>query len=470
MNEEDLCFTPATALAAAVAAHELSPVEIVDTVLARIERLEPRINAFATLTADRARDAAKEAEAQVMSGAALGPLHGVPVTIKDLANTAGIPTQRGSHAEKGAVPAENAPCVDRLAAAGAISLGKTTTSEFGWKGVSQSPLTGITHNPWAHGMNAGASSAGAGAGAAAGYGPLHQGSDGAGSIRMPSHFCGIFGIKPSFGRVAHLPVGNVDQISHVGPMTRTVADAALMLRAMAGPHLRDHYSLEAPPADYPALLGEGERLRRARIAWSPDLGHARVDAEVASLVADAVSAFAGFGAEIEEVSPAWGPDGPEIEHFFWAVHETSYAGLLEEFKDRMDPGLVACIRDGRGYSAEDYLAMRARKLAYVEAIHGLFDGYDFLLTPSVSVAAFPADRLSPAHWPHHEWNWLQWAQFSYPFNLSHNPAASIPCGFTEAGLPVGLQVVGRRLDDLGVLQAAAAFEAALPWADRRPQL
>ena len=470
MNEEDLCFTPAVRLAAMVAAREVSPVEIVDAVLARIERLEPRINAFATLTADRARDAAKEAEAKVMAGAALGALHGVPVTIKDLTNTAGVPTERGSFAEKGNVPAENAPCVDRLAAAGAISLGKTTTSEFGWKGVSRSPLTGITHNPWAQGMNAGASSAGAGAGAAAGYGPLHQGSDGAGSIRMPSHFCGVFGIKPSYGRVAHLPVGNTDQVSHVGPMTRTVADAALMLRVMAGPHPRDHYSLEAPPADYPALLGEGERLRGARVAWSPDLGHARVDGEVAALAADAVSAFTELGAEVEEVSPAWGPDGPEIEHFFWPVHELSYAGLLEEFGDRMDPGLVACIRDGQGYRAEDYLAMRARKLAYIDAIHRFFEGYDFLLTPSVSVAAFPADRLSPAHWPDHPWNWLQWAQFSYPFNLSHNPAASIPCGFTEAGLPAGLQVVGRRLDDAGVLQAAAAFEAARPWADKRPQL
>ncbi len=470
MNEEDVCFAPATRLAASVAARELSPVEIVDAVLGRVERLEPKLNAFATLTADRARDAAKQAEAEVMSGAALGPLHGVPVTIKDLTNTAGIPTERGSRTAQGVIPTENAPCVDRLSAAGAISLGKTTTSEFGWKGVSQSPLTGITHNPWAHGMNAGASSAGAGAAAAAGYGPLHQGSDGAGSIRMPSHFCGIFGIKPSYGRVPHLPIGSVDQVSHVGPMTRTVADAALMLRVMAGPHPRDHYSLEAPPADYSALLGEGEWLRGARVAYSPDLGHARVDAEVAALVADAVAAAAGFGAEIEEVSPAWGPDGPELSWFFWAVHETNYAGLLEEFSDEMDPGLVACIRDGQGYKAEDYLAMRTRKLAYVEAIHRFFENYDFLLTPSVSVAAFPADRLSPAHWPQHAWNWLQWAQFSYPFNMSHNPAASVPCGFTAAGLPVGLQIVGRRLDDLGVLQAAAAFEAARPWADRRPQL
>ena len=220
----------------------------------------------------------------------------------------------------------------------------------------------------------------------------------------------------------------------------------------------------------PPLLGEGEWLRGARIAWSPDLGHARVDPEVAALVADAVSAIAELGAEVEEVSPAWGPDGVEIEHFLWAVHELGYAGLLEEFEDRMDPGLVACIRDGQGYRAEDYLAVRARKLAYVEAIHSFFEGYDFLLTPSVSVAGFPAERLSPSHWPDHPWNWLQWAQFSYPFNLSHNPAASIPCGFTEAGLPVGLQVVGRRLDDLGVLQAAAAFEAARPWAGKRPQL
>ncbi len=470
MNEEDLCFTPATRLAAMVAARELSPVEIIDTVLARIERLEPRINAFATLTAARAREAAKAAEAKVMAGGALGPLHGVPVTIKDLTDTAGILTERGSFTEKGVVPTENAPCVTRLAAAGAVSLGKTTTSEQGWKGVSQSPLTGITHNPWAHGMNAGASSAGAGAGAAAGYGPLHQGSDGAGSIRMPSHFCGVFGIKPSYGRVAHLPVGNTDQVSHVGPMTRTVADAALMLQVMAGPHPRDHYSLEAPPADYPALLGEGERLRGARIAWSPDLGHARVDDEVAALAADAVRTFTALGAEIEEVAPAWGPDGPEIARFFWAVHETNFSSRLEAFEDQMDPGLVACIRDGFGYRAEDYLAMRARKLAYVAAIHRFFEEYDFLLTPTVSVAAFPADRLSPAHWPDHPWDWLQWAQFSYPFNLSHNPAASLPCGFTEAGLPVGLQVVGCRLDDLGVLKAAAAFEAASPWADKRPQL
>ena len=470
MNREDLCFAPASELAAAVAARDLSPVEIVDTVLERIDRLEPRLNAFATLTADRARDAARRAEAGVMSGVPLGALHGVPVTIKDLTNTAGIPTERGSFTTAGVIPAENAPCVDRLAAAGAISLGKTTTSEHGWKGVSQSPLTGITHNPWAHGMSAGASSAGAGAGAAAGYGPLHQGSDGAGSIRMPSHFCGVFGIKPSYGRVPHLPIGNVDQASHVGPMTRTVRDAALMLHAIAGPHPFDHYSLEAPPADYPALLGEGERLKGARIAYSPDLGHARVDADVADLVANAVGVFDEFGAEVEETTPAWGPDGPEIGEFFWATHETNFAGYLEEYGDRMDPGLVACIHAGQGYRAEDYIAMRARKLAYVEAIHRFFTAYDFLLTPAVSVAAFPADRLSPADWPQHEWNWLQWAQFSYPFNMSHNPAASVPCGFTEAGLPVGLQIVGRRLDDLGVLQAAAAFEAARPWAHHRPQL
>ncbi len=470
MNSEDLCFAPASVLAAEVAARNLSPVEIIETVLDRIERLEPRLNAFATLTADRARDAAKEAEAAQMSGADLGALHGVPVTIKDLTNTVGIPTERGSFANQGVIPAEDAPCVERLRAAGAIVLGKTTTSEQGWKGVSHSPLTGITHNPWAHGLNAGASSAGAGAGAAAGYGPLHQGSDGAGSIRMPSHFCGVFGLKPSYGRAPHLPIGNVDQASHVGPMTRTVLDAAMMLHAMAGPHPLDHYSLEAPPADYPALLGEGEWLRGARVAYSPDLGHARVDTEVADLVAKAVGVFEGLGAEVEETVPVWGPDGPDIGRFFWTAHETNFASHLDIFEDRMDPGLVACIREGQRFSAEDYVVMRARKLAYIEAIHRFFLDYQFLLTPAVSVAAFPADRLAPADWPDHEWDWLQWAQFSYPFNMSHNPAASIPCGVTDAGLPVGLQIVGRRLDDLGVLQAAAAFEAAQPWAQRRPRL
>jgi len=466
---DDLCFMPAGEAAALIRDKKLSPVELMTAVPARIEALEPKLNAFVALAADAAMAEAKTAETALnATDSRLGPLHGIPVTIKDLSSVEGLPFQRGSHIEAGNIGAVDAPFVSRLREAGAIILGKTTTSEFGWKGVSHSPLTGITHNPWKLGYNAGASSAGAGAAAAAGYGPLHQGSDGAGSVRMPSHFCGVFGLKPSFGRVANAPVANGDQTSHTGPMTRTVADSALMLRVMSGPDPLDHYSLEAPPADYPALLS-GD-LKGLRVAYSPDLGHARVDGQVAELVRKAADAIAELGAEVEELTPPWTGDGPELIRFFWAAHELRFRPFLEEWGDKMDPGLVACIRAAGDPSAADYLAMRQRKLDYIAAIHGWFEDWDLLLTPAVSVAAFPADRLQPEDWPAHDWDWVRWAEFSYPFNFSHNPAASVPCGFTDEGLPVGLQIVGRRLDDLGVLRAAAAFEAARPWADKRPEL
>lgn len=464
---DDLCFMPAMDAAAKIRDKILSPVELMSAVLTRIEALEPQVNAFAALSADKAMANARRAEAELNNADAhLGPLHGIPVTIKDLASVEGLPFERGSHIEAGTIGTEDAPFVSRLRQAGAIILGKTTTSEFGWKGVSHSPLTGITHNPWKHGYNAGASSAGAGAAAAAGYGPLHQGSDGAGSIRMPSHFCGVFGLKPSYGRVPNAPVANGDQTSHIGPMTRTVADAALMLKVMSGPHPLDHYSLEAPPTDYPALLSDD--LKGLRIAYSPDLGHARVDAPVAGLVAKAAAIFTELGADVEEVKPPWAADGPDLIRFFWAVHELRFRRHLDEWRTKMDPGLVACIEAAGTPSAEEYLAMRQRKLDYIAGVHAWFEDWDLLLTPSASVAAFPADRLQPEEWPSHDWDWVSWAEFSYPFNFAHNPAASVPCGFTDDGLPVGLQIVGRRLDDAGVLRAAAAFEAASPWADKRP--
>ena len=465
----DRWFMPANKAATRIRNKKLSPVEIMSAVLTQVEALEPKVNAFAALAADEAMLEAKSAEAVLKaSDVRPGPLHGIPVTIQDLASVKGLPFERGSHIEAGNIGAVDAPFVSRLRSAGAIIIGKTTTSEFGWKGVSHSPLTGITHNPWKRNYNAGASSAGAGAAAAAGFGPLHQGSDGAGSVRMPAHFCGIFGLKPSFGRIPNAPVANGDQTSHNGPMTRNVTDAALMLQVMSGPHSLDHYSLESQPADYLALLS-GD-LKGLRVAYSPDLGHARVDEQVANLVRNAVSAVADLGADVEEVTPPWGVDGPELIRFFWAAHELRFRPFLEKWGDLMDQGLVACIDAAGEPSATDYLSMRQRKLDYIAAIHEWFEDWDLLLTPAVSVAAFPAERRQPDDWPAHDWDWVSWAEFSYPFNFSHNPAASIPCGFTDDGLPVGLQIVGRRLDDLGVLRAAAAFEAAQPWADKRPIL
>jgi aspartyl-tRNA(Asn)/glutamyl-tRNA(Gln) amidotransferase subunit A len=283
---------------------------------------------------------------------------------------------------------------------------------------------------------------------------------------MPSHFCGVFGLKPTFGRVASWPVGNSDNTAIIGPMTRTVADSALMVHVMAGPHPWDHTSLEAPPADYPARLAEG--VAGLKVAFSADLGHARVDPEVASLVADAIRVFDDLGCVVEPVTPDFGPDGPELIRFFWPAHMLNHSHLLAEWEDRMDPGLLACIRAGQGFSAQDYLDARARKLAYIERVHRFFEDWDLLLTPAVSVAAFPAERLQPERWPRHEWDWIMWAEFSYPFNFSGNPAASVPCGFTADGLPVGLQIVGRRFADLTVLQASAAFEVARPWSGERP--
>src|SRR5947209_203526 len=468
MDSETIGFMTAVELAELIRTKKISPVESMHALLDRIAALEPKVNAFAYLGADQAMDAAKRAESQLMNGARIGRLHGIPVTIKDLLFTKDMPTQRGSKIFAGDRPSEDTPIVPRLQDAGAIVIGKTTTSEFGWTGVSRSPLTGITSNPWKLGYNAGASSAGAGAAAAAGFGPLHQGADAAGSIRMPSQFWGVFGLKPSFGRVPYYPVGVGDLSSHIGPMTRTVADGALMLEVMAGPHDLDYTTLEAGPANYLARLKEG--VKGKRIAYSPDLGVARVDPEVADLVKAAVARFTELGAIVEQVPTPWAKEGPELIRFFWSAHLTRLARYLPKWQAEMDPGLVACIKDSENVSVARYQEMREHKMDYVANIHRWFRDWDFLLTPSVSVAAFPAEKLMPDHWPAHPWDWVMWAEFSYPFNMSWNPAASVPCGFTPAGLPVGLQIVGKRFDDLGVLQAAAAFEQAQPWADKRPRL
>jgi len=466
MNATDLCFTPATELVTMIRAKQLSPVELTRAVLERIERVNPTLNAFCTLTADTALARARDAEAAVMRGGPLGPLHGIPYSIKDLAFTRGVRTMSGSHIFATRVPDVDAPFVRRLAAAGGVMLGKTTSPEFGWKALGDSPLTGITRNPWNTAMTTGGSSAGAAAAAAAGLGPLAHGSDGAGSIRIPSSFCGVYGLKPSYGRVPMWPISNNDYASHNGPITRTVADAALMLSVMAGPDDWDKSALDAPPADYVGRLRDG--VRGLRVAFSPNLDSQRVDPEVATIVAQAARAFQELGAVVEDVKCGFA-DSHRIIRLLWNAHEAgNYARYLPEFRSRMDPGLVASIEDGLRYSVTEYVEARGEKLAYCDSVRPLFETYDLLLTPSVSVTAFEVGRLNPAHWPQHEWDWFPWAGFSYPFNFTGHPAASIPAGFTAAGMPVGLQIVGRRNADLTVLQASAAFEQARPWAQRRP--
>ena len=463
---EALSFIPATELASMIRQKTVSPVEVMRETIQRAQALNPRLNAICTPTFDAAMQEAIEAEQAVMRGRPLGILHGVPTSIKDLAFTRGVRTMAGSHIHSDRIPDFDHLHVERLRKAGAISIGKTTVSEFGWSGVSSSPLTGITHNPWKHGMNAGASSAGAAVCAAAGIGPIHQGSDGAGSIRMPAAFCGIYGIKPSHGRVPYWPTPANGLISHVGPLTRTVADAALMLQAMAGPDDRDMTSLESAPDDFVTRLEEG--IAGLKIGFSPDLGYLKVDAEVAGPVRQAVAAFEELGCEVEEIKPGW--DNPiEMEHLHFSANFTSRLGpLLDEWEDRMDPGLVALVKHGKNFSAAEYCRLDEKRLALYDKVRALFERYDLLLTPALSVAAFPADRLIPPHWEQHPWDWMRWAGFSYPFNLTWLPAATCPCGFTPGGLPVGLQIVGGRHRDLRVLQASRAFERIRPWAQHRP--
>ncbi len=301
---QDLCFMPATALAAAIRAKRVSPVEVVNAIYARIHEINPRINAFCTLTEEQAHRAAKGAEAAVMRGDPLGALHGVPVSIKDLFLTRGVRTMFGSRIRENYVPEEDPPAVAKLLAAGTILIGKTTTPEFGFKGVTDSPLTGITRNPWDLNKTSGGSSGGAGAAVAAGLGPIAIGSDGGGSIRIPSAFNGIFGLKPSLGRVANYPSSPVPFLVHAGPMARTVHDAALMLNAIAGPDERDLLSLPADATDYLAACDGG--VRRLRVAWSPTLGYAKVDPQVASVTEAAARVFdSSLGCKVEAADPGF---------------------------------------------------------------------------------------------------------------------------------------------------------------------
>ena len=458
----DLATLGATEQAALVRERKASPVEVTQAVLARIEAWQPRLNAFAALDAERALAAARAAEAAVMSGAPLGPLHGVPVTIKDVQAVAGLPTRRGSRLSDPTPAAADAPLVARLKAAGGIVLGKTTSTEQGWTAVSTSPLTGHTHNPWKHGRTAGGSSSGAAALAGAGCGALHLGTDGAGSIRLPAHFCGVVGHKPTYGMVPYVPVPNNQGVSHAGPLARSVADAALMLEVMSGFHPSDHTTM---PWKFRAADVAAPELKGMRIAYSPDLGHARVDPEIAAAVRATLPVLEAAGAVVEEVTPPWGPKGPDLERLLWAVAMYGFIETDPARRAQMDPGLVACLDTFAGMTLQEAIAAQGRRIAYATEVNTWFadGGWDALVTPAASVAAFEVGRQRPAHWPDHAWDWLVWAEFSYPFDLSHGPAVSVPCGRTAEGLPIGLQVAGLRCEDAKVLRIADAVLKAQPF-------
>lgn len=462
---EEIGFMSATDLRDRYRSGELSPVEVTRVLLERIESLDPVLNAFATVAAPIALSQAREAEKAYTTGAA-GPLTGIPISIKDLTMTKGIRTTRGSLLFEDWVPDEDAPFMDRVYASGAIVLGKTTSPEFGWKGETTNRVNGSTHNPWRHGRTPGGSSGGGAAAVAAGLGPIGQGSDGAGSIRIPCSFCGLYGLKPSWALIAQYPSSGVIELAHLGPMTRTVADAALTLTATAGPDVRDRNSWGAG-VDYLAALDNLD-LSGLRVAWSPDLGYAPVEPEVRAATESAAKRFAELGCQVDEAHP--GLDDPwEIVHTIWSSGMAAVLGdRLDSDGDRLDPGLRAVIETGLTFSAADLARAYLARSLYFQAWRRFMSAYDLVLTPTLPCTAFPVGQDHPGTVAGHETTYLGWTTFTYPFNVTGQPAATVPCGFDSQGLPIGLQIVGRYRDDATVLRASAAFEQAAPWAHHRP--
>jgi aspartyl-tRNA(Asn)/glutamyl-tRNA(Gln) amidotransferase subunit A len=453
---DDAGFLSVHGLAAALRRGELSAVESTRGLLDRIDRIDRETNAFVTVTHERALEDARRADQALRDGTA-GALCGVPYTLKDLVPTRGIPTGYGSRVWQDRCPIADAPIAERLAATGGVLLGKTTVPEHGFKGASGNPLNGPCGNPWRADRTPGGSSSGAAVAAALGFGALHQGSDGAGSIRIPAAFCGVFGHKPTFGLVAH-PAASGFALSHLGPITRTVEDAACLLDAMVGFDARDRLSLPTPSGSFAAALHDP--LPPLRIAFSADLGYASVEAGVAASVAAAARVFADLGHAVDEVDFALDDPWWIERELWWSMFAASCPDAIER-REQVSPGLVRLVEEAhRRPSHAVGVALQARA-ALVLAIEQRLAGYDLLLCPTLPCTAFAVGDDDPGTVAGRAVDDLGWTAFCYPFNLTGQPAASIPCGVVD-DLPVGLQIVGRRLDDALVLRAAAAFEAARP--------
>jgi aspartyl-tRNA(Asn)/glutamyl-tRNA(Gln) amidotransferase subunit A len=484
---EELCYTPGVELAARIRRRDLSPVEVVEAFLERIEARNGELNAYVTVLGEEAREAARGAERAVGSGGPLGPLHGVPVAIKDLFDyKAGVRNTYGLKPMASYVADRDATYVRRLEEAGAIVLGKTNTPEFGHRATTDNLIFGPTSTPFAPGKNAGGSSGGSAAAVAAGLAPMAQGTDGGGSIRIPASFCGVYGFKATFGRVAaatrpdaflsHTP------FTHSGPLSRTVEDAALMLGAMAGPDPRDPFSLPDDGADY--LAATRRSIAGLRIAYNPNFDVFPVEEEVGALVGDAVRAFEAAGAHVEEA--VVGLEHPQQELCAIWIRQVGvrYAEISENFKKNgvdllgehrgdLTPQLVQILETGQRMSALDYRLDEVVRSEVFDAVQDLFERYDLLVTPTLSVPPFDnagdGNTLGPSQVNGEEVDPLLGWCLTYPINFTGHPAASVPAGLTDDGLPVGMQIVGRRFADDVVLAASAAFERVRPWHDSYPR-
>ncbi|HEY3501671.1 MAG TPA: amidase [Actinocatenispora sp.] len=459
---ETTVLPTATELVAGYSTGEASPVEAATLALSRIEEYDGALNAFCHLDAEQTMEAAAESEQRWRQGNPIGLLDGVPVSIKDMFLTAGWPTLRGSRCVAPDQPWDtDAPVTARLREHGAVFVGKTTTPELGWKGVTDSPLTGITRNPWNPDLTSGGSSGGSAAAVAAGMGALSVGTDGGGSVRIPASFCGIAGFKPTYGRIPLFPPSPFGTLSHAGPMATSVDDLALLLDVLALRDFRDASALPPPVGSY------REAVRRPVeglvAAYSPTLGYAEVDVEVAMIVRRAVEALADAGLRIELADPGFS-DPVESFEVLWCAGAAQW---LDHFPpgsaELVDPGLRAVWERGAGLSAADYLTAMDRRASLGVHMGQFHESYDILLTPTMPIAAFEAGHDVPPGWSETAVPaWPSWTPFTYPFNLTQQPAATVPAGLTNDGRPVGLQIVGPRHSDDLVLAVARTVEAVLP--------
>lgn len=443
----------AAALGAAFASGTLSPVEVTRAALAAIAAHDPVVNAFVLVDSERALADARRSEERWRSGTPLSPADGVPTSVKDLLLTAGWPTLRGSSFVSAREDDEDSPAVARLRAAGCVLLGKTTTPEFGWKGVTDSARFGVTRNPHDPARTAGGSSGGSAAAVALGMGTWSVGTDGGGSLRIPAAFTGTVTIKPTYGLVPLWPASPFGTLSHAGPMTRSVADAALMLDVLCGFDARDWSAMPTPAGSF--LDGLDDGVAGLRIAFSPDLGYVRNAPFVSALVRSAALLLEDAGAVVSEADPGFADPLPAF-HTLWFA---GAAKVVASYGGADDPGLLRVAGLGEAFSAADYLDATAVRVDLGARMGRFHERYDLLLTPTLPITAFEAGRDVPAGW--HSPDWTSWTPYTYPFNLTQQPAASVPCGLSPDGLPVGLQIVGPRHADARVLRAARALEASL---------
>ena len=470
MADLDLCYLPATEMARRIRGHALSPVDLVENALARIAEVNPALNCFCFVYPEEARAKAKEADAAVRQGRPLSPLHGVPFAIKDLTPTKGKRTTLGSYAFENWVPDEDAPIVEALTKAGGIMVGKTTTPEFAYSSFTESPLWGITRNPWDSARTPGGSSGGSGAAVASGCVPLAEGSDMGGSVRIPASFCGIVGLKPSFGRIPFTILPSMfDSLSHFGPLARTIDDAALFLDITQGPDERDIQSLK-PRINFPHPTPGS--VRGWRLALSVDLGFLYVDPEVEAAVRYAATTLAEQGAVIEEVDLGWTKEMNDAWIDHWRVYLAAFFGdKLAEYRDKMDPNVVALIEAGLKMGAVEFKRIEFVRTEMWRKLSPILQRCHALLCPTMAHAAPKVGGKDT------EYDWVDekgrfhGLDITSVFNfVSQCPALSVPAGMTPQGLPIGLQIVGRRYEDLAALTIGKALEMARPWAQRRPPI